>query len=176
MSLSLRFSHWRRGIEAVNAHLTKSTVKTRQVLQRYGAQIGEGGVLTGPITIENAAPDYRKLVIGRNVHIGRGVFLDLAAPLIIEDEAVISMGATLLTHFSVGDRPLRHVLGEGTAPLTIGASAYIGANATILMGCSIGEMAVVGAGAVVTKPVGPGETVVGVPARTTVATRTAAEL
>jgi carbonic anhydrase/acetyltransferase-like protein (isoleucine patch superfamily) len=49
--------------------------------------------------VENAERDYRNLV-GNNVHIGRGVVLDLAAPLSIQDEAVISMRAVLLTHFS----------------------------------------------------------------------------
>ena len=43
--------------------------------------------------------------------------------------------------------------------------ASIGANATILPGICIGENAVVGAGAVVTKDVQPGETVIGYAAR-----------
>ena len=45
--------------------------------------------------------------------------------------------------------------------------ASTGANATILPGICIGENAVVGAGAVVTKDVKPGETVIGFAARTT---------
>ena len=47
--------------------------------------------------------------------------------------------------------------------VTIGRNVWIGANAVIM--ADIGEGAIVGAGAVVTKPVAPGETVVGVPAR-----------
>lgn len=43
--------------------------------------------------------------------------------------------------------------------------AAIGSNATILAGVTIGENALVGAGAVVTKDVPPSATVVGVPAR-----------
>jgi acetyltransferase-like isoleucine patch superfamily enzyme len=43
--------------------------------------------------------------------------------------------------------------------------ASIGSNATILCGVRIGEGATVGAGAVVTRDVAPGETVAGVPAR-----------
>jgi len=54
-----------------------------------------------------------------------------------------------------------------TDPLTVVESeAVIGANCTILSGVHIGERAVVGAGAVVTKDVPPGTTVVGNPART----------
>ncbi len=44
--------------------------------------------------------------------------------------------------------------------------AMVGAGATILPNLVIGEGAIVGAGAVVTKDVGDGDVVVGVPART----------
>ena len=47
----------------------------------------------------------------------------------------------------------------------MGKSVLIGANATILEKVSIGDGARIGAGAVVTKDVKQGETVVGVPAR-----------
>ena len=165
ISPRLRLAHRRRGIEAVNSRLLTSTWRTRRLLESYGASVGADGVLTGPLTIENARRDYHNLRIGRDVHIGRGLLLDLAAELTIEDQAVVSMGVTLLTHFSVGARPLSRSLPQAVAPLTIGRGAYIGANATILLGCSIGEMAIVGAGALVTKPVPAHETVVGVPAR-----------
>lgn len=163
--MRLWFDYRRRGIEAVNARLATTTSGVRATLQRYGASIGEAGVFSGPLIIENAKDDYHNLIVGHDVHIGRGVRLDLCARLTIEDQAVVSLGATLLTHFSVGGRPLREKLPERSAPLTIGRGAYVGANATILVGCDIGEMAVVGAGAVVTKPVPAKTTVLGVPAR-----------
>jgi acetyltransferase-like isoleucine patch superfamily enzyme len=53
------------------------------------------------------------------------------------------------------------VLGK----VTIGEECYIGANSTILPWVEVQSGAVVGAGAVVTRAVGPGTTVVGVPAR-----------
>ena len=55
------------------------------------------------------------------------------------------------------DKYLANVIKKG---------ASIGANATILPGICIGENAVVGAGAVVTKDFNPGETVIGFAART----------
>ena len=51
------------------------------------------------------------------------------------------------------------------APVKVGNNVWIGAHAVILKGVSIGDNAVIGAGAVVTTDVGPGERVVGVPAR-----------
>jgi acetyltransferase-like isoleucine patch superfamily enzyme len=56
--------------------------------------------------------------------------------------------------------------GGRIAGPTIQARAVIGAGATLLPGIVIGEDAVVAAGAVVTRDVAPGETVMGVPART----------
>ena len=51
------------------------------------------------------------------------------------------------------------------APIRIGAHVWIGSNATILSGVSIGEWSVVAGGAVVTKDVPPMTVVGGVPAR-----------
>ncbi len=51
------------------------------------------------------------------------------------------------------------------APIKIGAHVWIGSNATILPGVTIGEWAVVAAGAVVTKDVPPYTVVGGLPAK-----------
>ncbi|MHB8104695.1 MAG: DapH/DapD/GlmU-related protein, partial [Dehalococcoidales bacterium] len=57
------------------------------------------------------------------------------------------------------------VYGAKLAGPTVKEGARIGANATILPGVVIGEKAIVGSGAVVTKDVPPGVTVIGNPAR-----------
>jgi maltose O-acetyltransferase len=49
-------------------------------------------------------------------------------------------------------------------PVRIGRNVWIGAGATILKGVTIGDDAVIAAGAVVTRPVNAKETVAGVPA------------
>ncbi|MEI6808377.1 MAG: acyltransferase [bacterium] len=54
---------------------------------------------------------------------------------------------------------------ESAGPLVIGPNSWIGANVTILDGASIGEHCVIGAGAVVTKPIPANSLAVGVPAR-----------
>ena len=48
-------------------------------------------------------------------------------------------------------------------PTTVERGASIGANATIVCGITIGEFAMIGAGAVVTKDVPPGKLVLGAP-------------
>lgn len=52
-----------------------------------------------------------------------------------------------------------------TAPVTIGAACFLGADCLILKGVTIGDGAVVGAGSVVTRDVPPGERWAGNPAR-----------
>lgn len=159
--LRARFRRW--GIESVNRVLLRLD-RVDEPLAMFGATIDAPGVLHGPMVVHNADPDYRNLHIGANVHLGRLVILDLAAPLTIGREATVSMGATILTHSDVGDRPLRERMPAIVKPTRIGAGAYVGANVTILPGCDVGERAVVGAGAVVASPVPPEAVVAGVPA------------
>ncbi len=154
----------RAGIAGVNRRLLLAS-RCELLLARFGAEVGEGCVLHGPLVVHNAPNDYGNLSIGSNVHVGPLVVLDLAERLVIEDDATISMGATILTHADVGDRPLADVYPRAAAPARIGAGAWIGANATVLVGCEIGARAVVAAGAVVRESVPDGAVVGGVPAQ-----------
>ena len=105
-------------------------------------------------------------MIGDNCHIGKDVFFDLKAPIIIEDSVTISMRTTIITHLDVGKSLLKKI----SFPVTQGQvifkkGCHVGTNATILHGVTIGEYAMVGAGAVVTKDVPPYTIVGGVPAK-----------
>ena len=51
------------------------------------------------------------------------------------------------------------------APVRIGKNVWIGSHATLLPGVTVGDNAIVAAGAVVTKDVAPNTVVGGVPAR-----------
>ncbi len=63
------------------------------------------------------------------------------------------------------DRNDDELLAEGNAPVVIEDDVWLGSNAVVLPGCRVGRGAVVAAGAVVTRDVGPYEIVAGVPAR-----------
>lgn len=160
----LRLLHSRGGIEAINRHLLR-VERVDETLRLFGAQVGEEGVLHGPLVVHNAAGDYRNLRVGAGVHLGRLTCLDLAAPVTIGDRATISMGTTILTHTEAADPALSAALPRVEAATTIGAGSYLGANVTVLPGCHVGQGAIVGAGAVVTRPVADGAVVAGVPAR-----------
>ena len=117
-----------------------------------GAKVGNGCNICSHCFIEN------DVIIGNNVTVKCGV--QLWDGVRIEDNVFIGPNATFCNdkHPKSGNREfiLEHIL--------IKKGASIGANATILPGITIGENAIVGAGAVVTKDVLPGVTVMGNPA------------
>jgi hypothetical protein len=115
-----------RRLRAINRLLLVST-DPAPILRQFGAHV-EHGNLHGPLVIHNADDDYSNLRIGRRVHLGRDVLLDLTAPLTIEAEATISMRTVILTHEDVGNRPLAEPYPRKVESTIIGAGAYIGAG------------------------------------------------
>lgn len=105
----------------------------------------------------------RFTTIGKNVFINHGCsFLDLGG-ITIENNVLIGPQVKLVTE----NHPLDPATRKGliTKPILIMQNAWIGAGATILPGVTVGENAVVAAGAVVSKDV-PANTVVGgIPAK-----------
>jgi len=107
--------------------------------------------------------------IGRGVFVGLDTWLDDQFPelITIEDEVVISFRVMVIVHDDA--RRMEAILpgqADGTvAPVTLKRGCYLGAGCILLPGVTVGERAVVGAGAVVTRDVPAGKVVVGTPAR-----------
>lgn len=90
------------------------------------------------------------------------MFTDLGT-ITLEDDALIGPNVTLTTvNHRRNPTERRHL---DLAPIVIKRRAWIGANATITPGGTIGENAIVTAGAVVTKDVAANTIVGGIPAR-----------
>lgn len=107
--------------------------------------------------------------IGRHCFVGLDTWLDDQFPelIVIEDEVTISFRVTVIVHDDAKrmDRTQAGA-GDGTvAPVILKRGCYLGAGCLILPGVTIGESAVVAAGAVVTRDVPAGKVVGGVPAR-----------
>jgi acetyltransferase-like isoleucine patch superfamily enzyme len=101
--------------------------------------------------------------IGKNVFINFDcTFLDLGG-ITIEDGVLIAPKVSLLSEGHPASPESRHSLMVGH--IHIKKNAWIGANATILQGVTIGENAVVAAGAVVSKDVPDNTIVGGIPAK-----------
>lgn len=105
----------------------------------------------------------KNITIGKNVFINSGCHFQDQGGIIIGDDSLIGHNVVLATinHDLEPEKNRKNHY----APITIGKHVWIGSNATVLAGVTIGDWAVVAAGAVVTKDV-PAYTVVGgVPAK-----------
>jgi acetyltransferase-like isoleucine patch superfamily enzyme len=101
--------------------------------------------------------------IGKNVFINHDcTFLDIGG-ITIEDDVLIGPKVSLITE----SHPLSPAERKAliVKPIVIKRNAWIGAGATILPGVTVGENAVVAAGAVVNKDVPANTAVAGVPAK-----------
>lgn len=102
--------------------------------------------------------------IGRNVHVMPGVFFDEAYAFLISigDNCTITSGARILAH----DASIYRDLGAGKiGKVEIKDNTFIGNNAIILPGVSIGPDAIVGAGSIVSEDIPPNSVVAGNPAK-----------
>ena len=100
--------------------------------------------------------------MGRNVWIDVNVKIYCVDRVTIGNNAIISDGAYLCTaEHDITDRGFQ----LQTKPITIGDCAWIAARAIVLPGVTIGEGAVVAAGAVVTRDVPAWTVVAGSPAK-----------
>lgn len=118
----------------------------------YGCEIGEKTFIGPFVEIQKNA------VIGRNVRVSSHTFI--CSDVTIEDNVFIGHGVMF-----INDKFDSPTIKDWVSRKTfVGKNVRIGSNATILP-VKIGEGAIIGAGAVVTKDVEPGEIVYGNPAR-----------
>lgn len=127
----------------------------RGIVVGDGCSIAADVFMHGPITL------------GRNISVNARASLDGGAKgIVIGDDTRIATGAALYAfdHGTAPDRLVREqpVRSRG---IVIGADVWIGANAGITDGVTIGDHAVVAMGAVVTRDVPAWAVVGGVPAR-----------
>jgi acetyltransferase-like isoleucine patch superfamily enzyme len=153
--------HAHGGIAAVSAYLKQcaSPTITRDTLARFGANIHRDCQPIGPwITVHETPQGYANLRVGAHCHIGKEVFLDLTAPITLEDGAGLGMRSIVLTHLNFDAnpvRPLAALVPMHAKPTTIERGAMVGAGVIILAGVTVGEHSVVGAGCVVSDDVPP---------------------
>ncbi len=106
---------------------------------------------------------------GKNISIGKDVFINSGCHF--QDQGGIIIGDGSFIGHNVVLATINHDLDPANnrknhyAPITIGNHVWIGSNATILPGVTMGEWSVVAAGAVVIKDVPPYTMVGGVPAK-----------
>jgi acetyltransferase-like isoleucine patch superfamily enzyme len=105
----------------------------------------------------------RHIQIGKNVFINHAcTFLDLGG-IIIEDDVLIGPKVSIITENHPVNPDERKILDLKS--VLIKRNSWIGANATILPGVTIGVNSVVAAGSIVTKDVPANTLVAGIPAK-----------
>ncbi len=105
------------------------------------------------------------LTIGHGTGINLDCFFDCLAKVTLGRSVMVGMGVTIVTSdHPVGPdgRPQGQVVGRD---VVIGDRAWLGARSMILPGVTVGEGAVISAGAVVTRDCRPYAVYAGVPAR-----------
>ncbi len=139
-------------------HTMPMTPEYDEVLKELmGDNLGENSRIMAPLS--GAALD--NLVVGDNVFINSNCLAMARGGITIEDDVMLAANVQLLSNNH--DEYNRNVLL--CKPILIKKGAWIGAGVSILPGVTIGEYAIVGAGAIVTKDVGDYEVAVGVPAK-----------
>lgn len=106
---------------------------------------------------------------GKNIKIGKNVFVNSGC--CFQDQGGIEFGDGCLIGHQVVIATLNHDLSPNSrgsmtpAKVTLGKNLWVGAHATILPGVTVGDNAVIAAGAVVTKDVPANTVAAGVPAK-----------
>lgn len=106
---------------------------------------------------------------GKNIRLGKNVFINSGCRF--QDQGGIIIGDGVLIGHNVVLATLNHDVDPQKrsdmfpAPIRIGKNVWIGAQATVLPGVTIGDGAIVAAGAVVTRDVPANVIVGGVPAK-----------
>jgi acetyltransferase-like isoleucine patch superfamily enzyme len=136
-------------------------------LRLLGARIGRGVIIHEIRFFNTYRTGFRGLEIGAHCFIGDEALIDLAERVIMADHVTLAERVTILTHTNVGylDHPLQRYFPSMAAPVRLERGSFVGVNATLLPGVTIGEGSFVAAGAVVSQDVPPWHVVGGVPAR-----------
>lgn len=148
----------------VISHIPSYTVRHAWYCHVLGWNIGpNASILLGQhVQMAGVRTSGRKVVIGKGTVINQGCLLYTTGGIIIGEQVSISSGAWLVT----GTHDINHPqFIDSYKPIVIGDHAWIGMRATVLGGITIGEGAVIMAGAMVTRDVPPFAVVGGVPAK-----------
>jgi acetyltransferase-like isoleucine patch superfamily enzyme len=136
-------------------------VKIFNFVNLYGCEIGDGTKLGTFVEVQKGVK------IGKNCKVSSHTFI--CEGVTIEDNCFIGHNVTFIND------PLPRSTSESgelqteedwvCIPTLIKKGASVGSSATLLCGITVGENAIIGAGAVVTKDVPANSIVAGVPAR-----------
>lgn len=148
--------HGKKIAQQINQLPIENTEEIVALERKLFGKTGESFYVNPPLHV-----DYgRHVEIGENFYANMDcIFLDVNK-IIFGNNVMVGPRAGFYTAGHPTDPTIRILELEFGLPIVVGDNVWIGANATILPGVTIGENAIVAAGAVVTKNV-PANTIVG---------------
>ena len=141
--------------------VTKSRLETRILLEKDATM-----QVDKPFSV--FAGSYIRVIEGGTLHIKGSGFINENVQITCGDKIEIGDGCFIGRDVIIRSYDAHQILKEGyqvSAPIKIGNRVWIGQRAMILKGVTIGDGAVIAAGAEVTKDVPPHSVVAGVPAK-----------
>ncbi|TFJ93223.1 DapH/DapD/GlmU-related protein [Lentibacillus salicampi] len=145
------------------AHLNNGVYTNEQIRQQISQIVGQALDEDFSLFLPFTTDFGKNIKIGKNVFINSGCRFQDQGQIIIGDQSLIGHNVVLAT--------INHdynPLNRGTMylkPIVLKERIWIGSNATILPGVTVGENAIVAAGSVVTRDVEPNTIVGGNPAK-----------
>lgn len=157
-------AHTKRAVRILSlyeqAHPTDPDI-ARYLLAQVIGSVGEGVDIRPPLRV-----DY-----GHNITIGDGSWVNFGltaldvAPIVIGQDVLIGPNCSLYTAIHPTEPGPRRAKWESAAPITLGDNVWLGGSVVVCPGVTIGENAIVGAGAVVTRDIPANSIAVGNQAR-----------
>ncbi len=136
-----------------------------QVFRSLGFKIGNRTCLLGSLRIVGPANAAKRLRIGAGCVVGPGVTFGLDGDISIGENVAISPGVTFSTaSHALGRRKRRMSFSILPMPIVVGNGVWIGMDALVLPGVTIGDGSVIAAGSVVFKDIPPNVLASGNPA------------
>ncbi len=166
--IEFKIRKWFLGFD--NANLMIQRVDKRAIipiLKVGGAQIADECIFKTPLFIDNPKGNYNNLKIGKHVSMGANCYIDLMDEVIIGDYTGIGPGVSFLTHWHVGDVPMKKLFPYKTEKIVIEANCFIGINSTVLYGTKLEEFTLIASQTLVNSSYKTGSLVAGNPAEIT---------
>jgi len=136
-----------------------------RLLRLVGHSIGDRTLLMSSFMLIGGRGAAERLSIGADCFINQDCVFDATAPIVIGDNVNLGHGVVITTSAHATGGPERRGGLLQPRAVRVGHGAWLASRVVVLPGVEIGDGAIVGAGAVVTRSVSPHTVVAGVPAR-----------
>ncbi len=138
-----------------------------RLLRELGVSVGARSHIKTPFFLDNRKPKAVSefLSLGEDVFIGSHCIMDCKERIDVCDRVTLAYGVTLVTHLNMGSSLARKGFPSHALPICLQEDVFVGTNAVVLAGVTVGRGSVIAAGAVVTRDVPEESLVGGVPAR-----------